>query len=270
MRRGRICRWRRSGRADGDECRAFPAGVFRLGRGQPEAVSAVSGAGSRQGVAARADDGAGRGAGGGPVGGGRLHDLFLRWEAMAPGDYARGGRGAGDPLGRVATPLARRWRWRPTGACAPLGFVAEVGRADARWPICAGAGRGDLCRGCRAPSQSAGGRCLCRAGAAAPDRARRSRSRSGRRCCRCRRAMSPPIPNWRAPWATRARCAPWARPWGATRSACSSRATGRCGCRGAWAAITGDCRSSAPFWPGRPRAPMWPPERPVQGPWRGW
>jgi len=26
-------------------------------------------------------------------GAGRLHDLFLRWEAMSPGDYARGGEG---------------------------------------------------------------------------------------------------------------------------------------------------------------------------------
>src|SRR6056297_3969881 len=26
-------------------------------------------------------------------GGGRLHDLFLRWEAMSPGEYARAGEG---------------------------------------------------------------------------------------------------------------------------------------------------------------------------------
>ena len=26
-------------------------------------------------------------------GGGRLHDLFLTWEAMSPGDFARGGAG---------------------------------------------------------------------------------------------------------------------------------------------------------------------------------
>lgn len=73
-------------------------------------------------------------------GGGRLHDLFLRWEAMAPGDYARGGAG-----------LMIRWAWVPTpfgealamatprGLCG-LGFVEEVGRdatmADlcGRWP----------------------------------------------------------------------------------------------------------------------------------------
>lgn len=73
-------------------------------------------------------------------GGGRLHDLFLRWEAMAPGDYARGGAG-----------LVIRWAWVDTpfgvalamaterGLCA-LGFAEEAGRvatmADlcGRWP----------------------------------------------------------------------------------------------------------------------------------------
>jgi AraC family transcriptional regulator of adaptative response/methylated-DNA-[protein]-cysteine methyltransferase len=39
-----------------------------------------------------------------PVGGGRLHDLFLRWEAMSPGDFARGG-GPDDPMGLVRQPL---------------------------------------------------------------------------------------------------------------------------------------------------------------------
>jgi AraC family transcriptional regulator of adaptative response/methylated-DNA-[protein]-cysteine methyltransferase len=73
-------------------------------------------------------------------GGGRLHDLFLRWEAMRPGDYAR--RGAG---------LAIRYGWFPSpfgevlamgtdqGLCG-LAFAEETGRdaafADmvARWP----------------------------------------------------------------------------------------------------------------------------------------
>ena len=38
-------------------------------------------------------------------GAGRLHDLFLRWEAMSPGEYARAGDGAGDRLGLVRHPL---------------------------------------------------------------------------------------------------------------------------------------------------------------------
>ncbi len=73
-------------------------------------------------------------------GGGRLHDLFLTWEAMSPGDYAAGGAG-----------LVIRWAYAPTafgealvmatdrGICG-LGFTEEFGRdwsmADltARWP----------------------------------------------------------------------------------------------------------------------------------------
>ncbi len=73
-------------------------------------------------------------------GSGRLHDLFLRWEAMSPGEYAR--RGAG---------LTVRWGWfdSPFGPALVMGtdkglcglaFGGEVGTdaalADmsARWP----------------------------------------------------------------------------------------------------------------------------------------
>lgn len=73
-------------------------------------------------------------------GGGRLHDLFLRWEAMSPGDYARAGEG-----------LVIRWGWFDSpfgpalvmgtdkGICG-LGFAAEMGAEAAmedltrRWP----------------------------------------------------------------------------------------------------------------------------------------
>ncbi|MCV6595248.1 MAG: bifunctional helix-turn-helix domain-containing protein/methylated-DNA--[protein]-cysteine S-methyltransferase [Silicimonas sp.] len=73
-------------------------------------------------------------------GGGRLHDLFLRWEAMSPGDYARGGAG-----------LTILWGWFESafgpalimgterGICG-IGFAAEMGAeacmADmlSRWP----------------------------------------------------------------------------------------------------------------------------------------
>ncbi len=72
---------------------------------------------------------------------GRLHDLFVRWEAMSPGDYAR--RGAG---------LTVRWGWFESpfgpavvmgtdrGICG-MGFAAETGEAAAledlvgRWPM---------------------------------------------------------------------------------------------------------------------------------------
>lgn len=72
--------------------------------------------------------------------GGRLHDLFLRWEAMSPGTYASGGRG-----------LTIRWGWFDSpfgpalvmatekGICG-IGFAAETGPEAAmedlrsRWP----------------------------------------------------------------------------------------------------------------------------------------
>lgn len=71
---------------------------------------------------------------------GRLHDLFLTWEAMSPGDYARGGAG-----------LVIRWDWFDSpfgpalamatdrGICG-LGFADEIGAEAAlqdlvgRWP----------------------------------------------------------------------------------------------------------------------------------------
>lgn len=73
-------------------------------------------------------------------GAGRLHDLFVRWEAMSPGDFARGAEG-----------LVIRWGWfdSPFGPTLVMGtdrgicgvaFAAETGReaamADlrARWP----------------------------------------------------------------------------------------------------------------------------------------
>lgn len=78
--------------------------------------------------------------GAGLSGAGRLHDLFLRWEAMSPGEYARGGDG-----------LIIRWGWfdSPFGLSLAMGtdkglcglaFAEEMGNdatmADmrARWP----------------------------------------------------------------------------------------------------------------------------------------
>ena len=73
-------------------------------------------------------------------GGGRLHDLFLTWEAMSPGDYALGGAG-----------LVIRWGLHPSvfgetvtmatdkGICG-MGFADEMGAEAAledlvgRWP----------------------------------------------------------------------------------------------------------------------------------------
>ena len=73
-------------------------------------------------------------------GSGRLHDLFLRWEAMSPGEYARGGAGLtirwgwfGSPFGEVLAMATER------GLCG-LAFAADIGRDAAyqdlagRWP----------------------------------------------------------------------------------------------------------------------------------------
>ncbi|MBF9047431.1 methylated-DNA--[protein]-cysteine S-methyltransferase [Rhodobacterales bacterium LSUCC0031] len=77
----------------------------------------------------------------GLTGTGRLHDLFVTWEAMAPGEYAKGGAGlvirhgwADSPFGPMLVMATDR------GMCG-LGFAGETGRdatfADltARWPL---------------------------------------------------------------------------------------------------------------------------------------
>ncbi len=73
-------------------------------------------------------------------GGGRLHDLFLRWEAMSPGDYALGGRGLTIFWGWFDSPFGPALvMGTPKGICG-IGFAAETGAeavmADltSRWP----------------------------------------------------------------------------------------------------------------------------------------
>lgn len=70
---------------------------------------------------------------------GRLHDLFLTWEAMSPGDYAKGGEGLviywgwfDSPFGLTAVTGTEK------GLCG-MGFAAEMGDAALqdllnRWP----------------------------------------------------------------------------------------------------------------------------------------
>jgi len=73
-------------------------------------------------------------------GAGRLHDLFLRWEAMAPGDYAKGGAGLVIRWADVATPFGAALALATDRGLCGLGFVEETGRAAAmadlqgRWP----------------------------------------------------------------------------------------------------------------------------------------
>ena len=70
----------------------------------------------------------------------RLHDLFLRWEAMAPGDYARGGAGLTVRRGWFDTPFGEALAMATDRGLCGLAFAEETGRAAAlsdmagRWP----------------------------------------------------------------------------------------------------------------------------------------
>lgn len=71
---------------------------------------------------------------------GRLHDLFVRWEAMSPGDYAKGGLGLTMNYGWFDTPFGEAVAMATDKGLAGLGFASSMGReaalADlrARWP----------------------------------------------------------------------------------------------------------------------------------------
>lgn len=73
-------------------------------------------------------------------GSGRLHDLFLRWEAMSPGDYARKGAGLTIRQGWFDSPFGPLLAMGTERGLCGLAFGAETGRpateADmrARWP----------------------------------------------------------------------------------------------------------------------------------------
>lgn len=73
-------------------------------------------------------------------GGGRLHDLFVRWEAMSPGEYARAGEGLEIAWGWFETPFGPALAMGTDRGLCGLAFSAETGRAvamadmRARWP----------------------------------------------------------------------------------------------------------------------------------------
>jgi AraC family transcriptional regulator, regulatory protein of adaptative response / methylated-DNA-[protein]-cysteine methyltransferase len=78
--------------------------------------------------------------GAGLSGGGRLHDLFLTWEAMAPGDYAKGGDGLTIFWGWFDSPFGAALVMGTAKGICGIGFAAEAG-AEAtmtdllsRWP----------------------------------------------------------------------------------------------------------------------------------------
>ncbi|MHA6346641.1 methylated-DNA--[protein]-cysteine S-methyltransferase [Roseivivax sp. CAU 1761] len=73
-------------------------------------------------------------------GSGRLHDLFLRWEAMAPGAYAAGGAGLEIAWGRFPSPFGPALLMATGRGLCGLAFEAECGPEAAfadlagRWP----------------------------------------------------------------------------------------------------------------------------------------
>ncbi len=73
-------------------------------------------------------------------GGGRLHDLFVTWEAMTPGDYAKGGDGLTIFWGWFDSPFGPAAVMGTAKGICGIGFAAETGAEAtmteliARWP----------------------------------------------------------------------------------------------------------------------------------------
>lgn len=71
---------------------------------------------------------------------GRLHDLFMRWEAMSPGDYARAGEGLTIRHGWFDSPFGPMVVMGTDRGICGMGFGAEMGAEAAvddlmrRWP----------------------------------------------------------------------------------------------------------------------------------------
>tara|TARA_R110002049_G_scaffold2213_3_gene15975 strand:+ start:2735 stop:3583 length:849 start_codon:yes stop_codon:yes gene_type:complete len=71
---------------------------------------------------------------------GRLHDLFVRWEAMSPGEYAAGGAGLHINWGWFDSPFGPLLAMGTARGICGLAFGAEIGAAAAeadlraRWP----------------------------------------------------------------------------------------------------------------------------------------
>ena len=73
-------------------------------------------------------------------GSGRLHDLFLRWEAMSPGDFAKGAEGLKIAWGLFPSPFGEALVMATgRGICGiaftdEAGFEATFADLSARWP----------------------------------------------------------------------------------------------------------------------------------------
>ncbi len=73
-------------------------------------------------------------------GGGRLHDLFVAWEAMSPGEFARQGAGLTIRYGTFDSPFGPALAMGTDRGLCGMGFIAETGAAasmadlQSRWP----------------------------------------------------------------------------------------------------------------------------------------
>ena len=73
-------------------------------------------------------------------GSGRLHDLFLRWEGMSPGEYAKGGAGLTIHWGWFDAPFGPTLVMGTDRGICGMAFAAETGKKAAmddmtgRWP----------------------------------------------------------------------------------------------------------------------------------------
>ena len=73
-------------------------------------------------------------------GSGRLHDMFLRWEAMSPGEFARGGDGLTVFWGWFDSPFGPSLVMGTDKGICGIAFAAETGEEAAmadmlsRWP----------------------------------------------------------------------------------------------------------------------------------------
>ncbi|WP_298260301.1 bifunctional helix-turn-helix domain-containing protein/methylated-DNA--[protein]-cysteine S-methyltransferase [uncultured Litoreibacter sp.] len=73
-------------------------------------------------------------------GSGRLHDLFVKWEAMSPGEFARKGEGLTIRWGWFDSPFGPAIVMGTTKGICGIGFSAEIGETLAmedlvqRWP----------------------------------------------------------------------------------------------------------------------------------------
>lgn len=71
---------------------------------------------------------------------GRLHDLFVRWEAMTPGEYAQGGEGLKIAYGFFQSPFGEVVATGTDRGLCGMGFVGDIGRElalkdlSSRWP----------------------------------------------------------------------------------------------------------------------------------------